>query len=742
MSESNNNDQFPTTEAAAKEADPPDEYECEFVVHTKHTCDVCLQQPIIGRRYISSMHSNFDMCARCFDAYSGPEIGLSEAVLVRDKKHSRDFVLKLKIDNGGDVQVRRINVSEIWSKPNSQLSFAKMMSIASSYAFPENNVDEEAVRGAFIAKAKATYLDGDGDKITMTSNKELEDSFLQVLKKFPPHKPFRITVTIPEDKPSKGCATATRGATGMPKRIQHRKIQARKNVFPVWMESSPTAMAGKSQTTLRVTPQKIEKDCFIHARHTCDGCSKSPIIGTRHHATKIPDFDLCRACFEKYEGEDLDFKPEIQDRDRRMQQKWTKKCMKNWMKGSGKMSSDINAPTADTLNKVTEEIFHLMEKAGGSIESATVYSRPCAGSVPATERKRAEESPPAEKTAEGATAYLKEVTKPETPSVEESHGSSAASHDESFLSDADGNGSIAEAIGHTLDVCVQAIEEAMTAEMKEFEKVGAAGPKESHKKSPDSKASVDEDAAAVAAVAADVFSVASSMVTNMTAEMKEIAKAGATGTKESPQKPSDSKTSMDEDIAAVAADAFSVASSMVTSMSDILKKMEDAKKLDDGSGAAPLQANPWVNSADDAAVSADVPSVVIGGTILKSEDGAKKEKHVEIPKVEDVSDEEDEWSVISDDKVQSKHDKDVGTKANATKEDHDTDRSVSSVEPLSPFVLAKWDSELFQMHELGFLDDRKNVDVLEHLEASHMGCDSTEKVTVQNAVEHLLGRRA
>mmetsp|Transcript_3267 Transcript_3267/g.6271 ORF Transcript_3267/g.6271 Transcript_3267/m.6271 type:complete len:717 (-) Transcript_3267:712-2862(-) len=635
------------------------------------------------------------------------------AFAVRDKKHSHDFVLKLKIDNGGDVQVRRINVSEIWSKPNSQMSFAKMMSIASSYAFPENNVDDEAVRGAFIAKAKATYLDGDGDKITMTSNKELEDSFLQVLKRFPLHKPFRVTVTIPEDKSSKGCATATGGATGIPKRSQHRKIQARKNVFPVWIESSPKAMAGKSQTTLRVTPQKIEKDYFIHARHTCDGCSKSPIIGTRHHATKIPDFDLCSACFEKYEGEDLDFKPEIQGRDRRMQQKWARK----WMTGSGKMSSDIHEHIVDTLNKA-EGIFDLI-----------TVSRPCARNGPATERKKAEESPPAEKTSEDATASLKEVTeahsgqvelqpkrldreveklqesftsesagmdslptpKTETPSVEKSPGSPAASHDESFLSDADGNGSIAEAIGRTLDVCVHAMEEAMTAEMKEFEKVGA------------------------------------------------------TGHKESPQKTSDSKTTMDVDVAAVAtvaADAFSVASSMVTSMSDILKKMEDTKKPDDGSGVAPLQANPWVNSGDDAAAFADVPSVVTGGTVLKSEDDAKKEKHVEIPKVEDVSDEEDEWSVISDDKVQAKHDEDFGTKANAKKDEQDTDRSVSSVEPISPFVLAKWDSELFQMHQLGFLDDRKNVDVLEHLEASHMGCDSVEKVTVQNAVEHLLGRRS
>ena len=44
-------------------------------------CDVCFQQPIIGKRFTSSDRKNFDLCARCFDAYSGPEIGLEEAVL-------------------------------------------------------------------------------------------------------------------------------------------------------------------------------------------------------------------------------------------------------------------------------------------------------------------------------------------------------------------------------------------------------------------------------------------------------------------------------------------------------------------------------------------------------------------------------------------------------------------------------------------------------------------------------------
>lgn len=197
----------------------------------------------------------------------------------------------------------------------------------------------------------------------------------------------------------------------------------------------------------------------------------------------------------------------------------------------------------------------------------------------------------------------------------------------------------------------------------------------------------------------------------MVDEMKEIEKLGAAGPKqECSEKPSDSKAGLDEDEAvapAVAVDSFSVASSMVSSMSDILKKMDDAKKLDvdKGSHAELSQSNDANNVA-----STIVPSVVTG---TKSEDDVGKRNNVEAPKVEDVSDGEDEWSILSDVKGQTKHDEDIaraaemagsacsGTETKSTTEYDKTDKSVSSVEPLSPFVLAKWDTELVQLHELG-----------------------------------------
>jgi hypothetical protein len=40
--------------------------------------------------------------------------------------------------------------------------------------------------------------------------------------------------------------------------------------------------------------------------------SKTPIIGSRYHSTKVPNVDLCETCFTKYEGDKVNFRPEIQ----------------------------------------------------------------------------------------------------------------------------------------------------------------------------------------------------------------------------------------------------------------------------------------------------------------------------------------------------------------------------------------------------------------------------------------------
>jgi len=57
---------------------------------------------------------------------------------------------------------------------------------------------------------------------------------------------------------------------------------------------------------------------FVHARHTCDGCGVSPIVGLRYHATNRADFDFCGECFTNNKGNEKPstlFEPQQLERD-------------------------------------------------------------------------------------------------------------------------------------------------------------------------------------------------------------------------------------------------------------------------------------------------------------------------------------------------------------------------------------------------------------------------------------------
>ena len=198
------------------------------------------------------------------------------------------------------------------------------MKIAAGFVLPENRKEDAAAFASFVSKAKATYVDEDGDEITMTTSNELDDAFVHLFVKA---KPFVVTISIPQvveasKAPVMASAARMRGssktppldilALTMPKRIQIRKVEP--SDLRMAAMKAAQAMAPLAETDVPMDNNKPPNggELFIHARHTCDGCQKSPIVGTRYHATKIPDFDLCNSCYEKYEGDDLDFKPEVQ----------------------------------------------------------------------------------------------------------------------------------------------------------------------------------------------------------------------------------------------------------------------------------------------------------------------------------------------------------------------------------------------------------------------------------------------
>lgn len=569
-----------------------------------------------------------------------------------DKKSTKDHVLKLKTNDGPQAtQIRRLYVSDLWG--DDELSYSKMIKAAVKFASAESDVVDWTT-------AKVTYMDGDGDRITISSDEELTDSFRQSLKS---SSTFRLSVLFQMGDPDAKNIPAMVTGKNPQKLMRIERQIARKSgqlealKVKAKLASSNGSNGGKKPMGW-MNAQKFDSNFFIHARHTCDGCSKTPIIGTRYHAQKIPDFDLCATCFSKYEGEDLDFKPEalgkyfsqlddhfylnirnlnlfsIQslDRDRNMQQRWLRRQLSNsrmceihasspceGFRPNKKAKAEGQAK-GNGANHVEAAIDFLKTLSPAVVQSLKdveihVSSPPCQGysdGKPKSEDKASKDDVMS-KSQDTPVAAASKPDSEEGSNETEPKSESSGSNDDSFLSDADGN-SIAEVIGRTLDVCVQAMEDVMI----------------------DDAVSSNDVAAAASAVAADAFSVASSIA-------------------------------------------------------DALKSSDNFKSAN-------------ASSQTDAAV---------------------KEEKVEKSKNEEA---EDDWSVVSDEK----------SKAKEVVTGEETDKSVTSVEPISAVVLAKWDAELKQLHELGFLDDRINTNALESLEASHIGCNSEEKVTVNSVVEYLL----
>ncbi len=224
----------------------------------------------------------------------------------RDKKSTKDHALKLKTNDGPQAtQIRRLHVSDLWG--DDELSYSKLIIAAAKFASEPDLVDKTT--------AKVTYVDGDGDRITISSDEELTDSFRQTLKS---SSPFRLSVLFQmgnsdaKNVPAMVTGKNPQKLMRIERQIARKsgQLEALKVKAMLASSNGPTNANGGKKPMGWMNAQKFDSNFFIHARHTCDGCSKTPIIGTRHHAQKIPDFDLCATCFSKYEGEDLDFKPE------------------------------------------------------------------------------------------------------------------------------------------------------------------------------------------------------------------------------------------------------------------------------------------------------------------------------------------------------------------------------------------------------------------------------------------------
>merc|ERR1712232_19607 len=66
-------------------ATKPFKAEEEAFIHGRHTCDICLVTPIIGKRFHATNLPDYDLCEKCKNNYDGHEIKFEAVELDRDR---------------------------------------------------------------------------------------------------------------------------------------------------------------------------------------------------------------------------------------------------------------------------------------------------------------------------------------------------------------------------------------------------------------------------------------------------------------------------------------------------------------------------------------------------------------------------------------------------------------------------------------------------------------------------------
>jgi len=157
-----------------------------------------------------------------------------------------------------------------------------------------------------LFEVEITYVDEEMDSIRFSSDEELIDALLQFSKLKPDTSNSFVVLR---------CKAI----------VEERKLKGKKS-----KKSNDAGTNGKDTPELSDQASRdrslecpnYSADCsssrnlsgfdreFVHARHTCDGCGRAPIIGLRYHALNIPDYDYCETCMANYHGAEVTFQLE------------------------------------------------------------------------------------------------------------------------------------------------------------------------------------------------------------------------------------------------------------------------------------------------------------------------------------------------------------------------------------------------------------------------------------------------
>lgn len=630
---------------------------------------------------------------------------------------SSDAKVVLKVDLG-ENGTRRIPLSKLWNE--SSVSYQRLVDF----------VLEICKCGDDATVVAVTYVDEDGDDITVSTDEELTEAFRQFVNKDPPV--LRATAIVENKKEVKQSPSKTESenkieesvlklqkditeirnqaktkeekfamahvtnvmdsilavvsqnldalgktmeqATGknrqasanLPGKKQQSFAGKKKTAQPLRKSRAP--MADKEKSSSEQTKKDVP---FIHGRHTCDGCLVTPIIGIRYHATNIPDYDLCSKCLPQYKGKDIDFAPVELDRDRHLQQRWKrrKECRERSQRLATSRQERIARHRQSRMCGMAAPNMCAVERKDAELKEAI--------------RRSLEESTPKE-----AAGKEVEITSKDAPEEKDEANQAEVTVPPSSES--------VEVIAPSVDE-----EEVVSKTPGNIEEL-------EENKSEEANQELEEES------------------TSKITGVDNIKLDAASDTKEEEIK-SECETSNSRDFSFMDGAEDEVALALGAALDKCADAIDD---LTDVSGNSLSKQSE--NAGDQ----------ILPGTEDDTASGSSDAASVKS---------EDDWQC-----VESGTDSDIAKAAyllgsalfqsdiaspSGELEDS-TISGISSVPTLSSEIssvlLTRWENELRQLHELGFLDDHVNVNALEHLEAANIGCSSTDDITVNAAVEHIL----
>lgn len=499
----------------------------------------------------------------------------------------------------------------------------------------------------------------------------------------------------------------------------------------------------KEETTSNNVPHVPE--CFdrefIHGRHTCDSCLTTPIIGIRYNATNLPDYDLCQKCIPNYKGSHITFAPSQLERDAQLQPRWKRRHARFLRQAElERRSNRRTMPTTGSgngpcsLNIVADS--DLKEAIRRSLLDAN-QKRVAPVVAPKQEVEETTQDDEVEAKEEEEKVEEEEKEEPEIPVP-------------------------CEDLPAETTVCVPKVEEEI--EEQDESTVGNQEIKAEE---------VEEEAIPEVTMTEESDTVESNE--NQAEDMGNEASASSYKTSAEDIVVDDMTDNDDEDMSLVeneeAADKkqdISTFSMDAEGNGDVARAIGHA--LDNCAEAIDAMVEE-VNKPPSPRSKSSVASSEAGQTIIEGcPDDLKKEDDDNDDKTEASDD--SEWQVLSvssqemiaqaaqmlgsalfqSDMVDSSNNDKIAEPEQSQTLEHSQSStsnissmtiptvvpSISSKSEIASVVLSRWDDELKQLHELGFLDDHRSVDVLEHLEAANMGCGSDDPVTVEAAINYML----